>query len=206
VLGRSPPFHHPAQVIPHPLSRDAPSPRGQLLATLGHGLALDEVCARNPSPPPYFWFQQSSLNTSRRTRALAITSDQKLNLHLAESRMRSTKGQGHDPKPLVKEQDVMMALEVLGMTSSLSDTLLSATQRNSLQVIRDSHDKGNSRSQVLTYDKVEREILKRKKSKRGRRSASTTSRSSGTSASVEDVVSRRTEPPMIRHLEMHHHH
>jgi len=34
-LERSPPFHHPGQVIPHLPSRDAPSPRGQLLATSG---------------------------------------------------------------------------------------------------------------------------------------------------------------------------
>jgi hypothetical protein len=42
-------------VIPHPLSRDGQSPRGQLLATLGNGLARDERCAPNPSLLPYLW-------------------------------------------------------------------------------------------------------------------------------------------------------
>ena len=109
-------------------------------------------------------------------------------IFLAESRIRSTRGQGYDPKPSVKEQDLAAALEVLGMTSTLSDKLLRIARRNSLRVIRGSHDKGSRRSQALTYDEVEEEISRRKKPNRGRRSVSTTSRSSGVSTSAEDDV------------------
>ena len=109
-------------------------------------------------------------------------------IFLAQSRMRSTKSLGYHPKPLVKEQDIIAALEVLGMTSTLSDTLLCVARRNNLQVIRGSHDKGSSRSQVLTYDEVEKEISKRKRSVRGRRSVSMASRSSTMSTSAEDDV------------------
>jgi RNA polymerase I-specific transcription initiation factor RRN5 len=109
-------------------------------------------------------------------------------MFLAESRMRSAKGQGYDPKPSVKEQDVLAALEVLGMTRTLSDTLLGVARRNTLRVIRGSHDKGSGRSQVLTYDEVEKEISRRKRSNRGRRSVSTASRSSDTLSSVGDAA------------------
>lgn len=109
-------------------------------------------------------------------------------MFLAESRMRSTKSQGYDPKPLVKEQDVVAALEVLGMASSLSDKLLGVARRNSLRVIRGSHDKGSSGSKALTYNEVERDIASRKRSRRGRRSVSAASRSSATPTSLEDAV------------------
>jgi RNA polymerase I-specific transcription initiation factor RRN5 len=180
---------------------------GEGLFRLSSWLELSERMFMNPGPPK---LHNNWHNIATEDERPALTREALSDFHdltisitrrliqtcmfLAESRMRSTKGQGYDPKPSVKEQDVMAALEVLGMTSSLSDTLLGVARRNSLQVIRGSHDKGSGRSQVLTYDEVERQILQRKRSKRGRRSASTTSKSSGTSASVEDVV------PEPRHL------
>jgi RNA polymerase I-specific transcription initiation factor RRN5 len=180
---------------------------GEGLFRLSSWLELSERMFMNPGPPR---LHNNWHNIATEDERPALTREALSDFHdltisitrrliqtcmfLAESRMRSTKGQGYDPKPSVKEQDVMAALEVLGMTSSLSDTLLGVARRNSLQVIRGSHDKGSGRSQVLTYDEVERQILQRKRSKRGRRSASTTSKSSGTSASVEDVV------PEPRHL------
>lgn len=53
VLEGPPPFHHPAQVTSHSLSRDAPSPQGQLLATSGRpstihlrrDISLSSICA-----------------------------------------------------------------------------------------------------------------------------------------------------------------
>jgi RNA polymerase I-specific transcription initiation factor RRN5 len=178
---------------------------GEGLFRLSYWLELSERLFMNPGPPRLHnnWRNVATederpaltRNAFSDFHDLAISVTRRLMqtcMFLAESRMRSTKGQGYNPKPLVKEQDVMAALEVLGMTSSLSDTLLGVAQRNSLQVVRGSRDKGGGRSQVLTYDEVEREILKRRKSRRGRRSASTTSRSSGTSASVEDVVPEPT--------------
>lgn len=110
-------------------------------------------------------------------------------MFLAESRMRSTQSQHHDPKPSVKEKDVIAALEVLGMTSSLSDKLLGVARRNSLRVIRGSHDKGSRRSQVLSYEEVEKEISSRQKSRRGRRSVSMASRSSGTPTTADGAIS-----------------
>jgi RNA polymerase I-specific transcription initiation factor RRN5 len=180
---------------------------GEGLFRLSYWLELSERIFMNPGPPRLHnnWHNIATEDERPALTREALSDFYDLTLSitrrliqtcmfLAESRMRSTKGQGYNPKPLVKEQDVMAALEVLGMASSLSDTLLGVARRNSLQVIRGSHDKGSGRSQVLTFDEVEREILKRKKSKHGRRSASTTSRSSGTSASVEGVV------PEPRHL------
>ena len=123
------------------------------------------------------------------TRRLIQTS-----MFLAESRMRSTKGQGYDPQRLVKERDVIAALDVLGMTSSLSDKMLGVARRNSMRVIQGSHDKGSSGSKVLTYNELEREIASAKRSRRGRRSVSTTSRSSTTPPSLEDAASDPGHP------------
>ena len=109
-------------------------------------------------------------------------------IFLAQSRIRSTKSQGYDPKPSVREQDVVAALDVLCMTRTLSDTWVGVARRNSLRVIQGSHDKGSRGSRVLTYDEVEKEMSKRKTSGRGRRSVSMASRSSTMSASGEDDV------------------
>lgn len=174
---------------------------GKGLFRLSYWLELSERLFMNPGPPQlesnwhniaaegehpaltYAAFTDFHDLTVSVTRRLMQTC-----LYLAESRMHSTKSQGYDPKPSVKEQDVVAALEVLGMTSSLSDKLLGVARRNSLRVIRGSHDKGNSTSKVLPYDEVEREIASRKRSRRGRRSVSAASRSSATPNSLEDAA------------------
>lgn len=184
-------------------SEDLPAPENvpaEGLFRLSSWLELSERIFMNPGPPrlhanwhnlttgderpalTYAAFSDFHDLTVSITRRLVQTC-----IFLAESRIRSTKGQGYSPKPLVKEQDVVAALEVLGLTSSLSERLIGMARRNSLCVVQGSHDKGRGRSQVLTYDEVEKEIS-RKRSRRGRRSASTTSRSSETSASVEGAT------------------
>ncbi len=127
-------------------------------------------------------FHDLALSITRRLMQTAI--------FLAKSRIQSTKGNGYNAKPLVKQQDVLASLEILGMTGSLSDWLVGVARRNNLRVIRGSHDRGSSRSQVLSYDEVEKDISKRKSRRKGRRSVSVASISSVTSdvsiASVED--------------------
>jgi RNA polymerase I-specific transcription initiation factor RRN5 len=191
-------------------SEDLPPPEdvpGEGLFRLSSWLELSERIFMNPGPPLLHanWHNMATEDqrpaltyaTFSDFHNLAVSITRRLMqtcMFLAESRMRSTKGQGYDPKPSVKEQDVLTTLEVLGMTSSLSDILLGVARRNSLCVVRGSHEKGSGRSQVLTYDEVEMELSRRRKSQRGRRSVSTASRSSGTPISVEDSDPHQTHP------------
>ena len=85
------------------------------------------------------------------TRRLMQTS-----LFLAESRIRSTKYPSYLPKPLVKDRDVIGALDVLKFKQTSREYWIKLARRNQLQVISGTHDKMGHSREILSYDEVER--------------------------------------------------
>lgn len=96
----------------------------------------------------------------------------------AESRIRSIKGRGHTVKALVREQDVGAAINTLGLQEDHSKFWLGLARRNQLRVVDDHGDKGSGRERLLNYDEVERILGQTSVPKRGRRSMSSSSKSS----------------------------
>ena len=105
-------------------------------------------------------------------------------IFLAQSRIRSTTHRGFAAQPLVKEGDVLAAIEILDMLPAVSDWLVGVARRNSLNIIRGTHNRGDGRRATLTYDEVEEIISARRGGRRRRRSVSSASTSSWPSSTA----------------------
>ena len=88
-------------------------------------------------------------------------------IHVAQSRIRATTDEHHNPKSRVKSEDVRVALDVLNMKHDSWDYWTTLPRRNNVRLVAGSHQRGQSDKTQISYEKAEEQLSIRQS--RGRR-------------------------------------
>lgn len=185
------------------------------LLNLGKWIELSERCYMNTGEPraddhwrklalkgesPSFTF-----TAFQDFHTLAVSITKRLlqaSIFYAESRIRAHKSVTYGADRIIKHQDVITALDILGMKHNSWDYWTGITRRCSLQVVEQKHKKG-AEKRILSHEEVEHILLDRPKrgkynqSRDGRQQASEEGESShNTAADFSGYESRAADDGM----------
>lgn len=138
-------------------------------------------------------FHELAVNLTRKIMQSAI--------FLAKSRLRAVRVEGNAPKHAVKVSDIHAALDILNLKRDSFQFWIGAARRSQVQVVRDSHQKGASRIEVLPYEVVESALTARRRQDHFRRSRSVTTEPS---SEIDDSVSEMSIQPVQGSTESDH--
>ncbi|EXJ72993.1 uncharacterized protein A1O5_04142 [Cladophialophora psammophila CBS 110553] len=98
-------------------------------------------------------------------------------LFIATSRVRAAASKDYQPGRLVKSQDVLAALDVLGVEKDSESYWIGLARRNELSVVDDPHRRGVDGKAVMPYEKVEEILSSHRRTRSGPRTSTTSTRS-----------------------------
>ncbi|KIY00258.1 uncharacterized protein Z520_03943 [Fonsecaea multimorphosa CBS 102226] len=108
-------------------------------------------------------------------------------LFIAMSRVRAAASRDYQPGGLVRSDDVLAALDVLGVKRDSESFWIGLARRNGLRVVDDAHRKGVDGKAVMSYEKVEKMLSSRPRTRSGSRMSTVSTRSQSTLEETSDM-------------------
>ncbi|KIW25001.1 uncharacterized protein PV07_10677 [Cladophialophora immunda] len=98
-------------------------------------------------------------------------------LFIAKSRVRAAATKDYQPGGLVRSEDVVAALDVLGVKKDSESFWIGLARRNGLRVVDDAHRRGVDGKAVMSFEKVEETLSSRPRTRSGSSTSAASTRS-----------------------------